>query len=52
MFLNDFTAVQIQRARQWTSTTFLDYIHSQLDATMASMAQAMARPISFLNMVP
>ncbi len=52
MFLNDFTAVQIQRAGRWTSTTFLDYIHGQLDATTAGMAQSMARPISFLNMAP
>jgi len=50
MFLNDITTVQIQHAGQWTSTTFLDYIHSQLDATTAGMAQAMASPIPFLNM--
>ncbi len=50
MFLNDFTAVQIQRAGRWTTTTFLDYIHGQLAATTAGVAQGMARPIPFLNM--
>jgi len=49
MFLNDFSVV-IQRTGHWISTTFLDYIHGQLDATTAGMAQAMACPIPFLNM--
>jgi len=50
MFLNDFTTVQIQWAGRWTSTNFLDYIHGQLAAMMAGIAQAMACPIPFLNM--
>jgi len=50
MYLNNFSAIQIQRAGRWTSTTFLDYIHGQLDATTAGLAQAMAWPIPFLNM--
>jgi len=50
MYLNDFSAIQIQCAGCWTSTTFLDYIHGQLDAPTAGIAQAMAHPIPFLIM--
>jgi len=50
MSLDDYSAVQIQHAGCWTSTTFLDYIHGQMDATTTSIAQAMTCPIPFLNM--
>jgi len=50
MFLNNFTVVQMQHLSQWTSTTFLDYIHGQLDATTAGIVQTMSCPIPFLNM--
>jgi len=40
----------IQRAGQWTSDTFMMYIHSQLDVTSHGLSEAMAKKTHFLNM--
>jgi len=50
MYLNDFSAVQIQCARFWSSTTFLDYIHNQIDVVTCSLAQSMSITLPFINM--
>ncbi len=50
LYLNKKTALEIQRAGRWTSNTFLEYIHSQLDVSSRGLAQAMAKDIPFMNM--
>jgi len=50
LYINRRSALEIQRAGRWTSTTFLEYIHSQLAITSQGLAQAMSTETSFLNM--
>ena len=50
LYLNKKTALEIQRAGRWTSNTFLEYIHSQLDVSSMGLAEAMATDIPFMNM--
>jgi len=50
LYINQCSALEIQRAGRWTSTTFLEYIHSQLAITSQGLAQAMSTETSFLNM--
>ncbi len=50
LYLNKKSALEIQRAGRWTSNTFLEYIHSQLDVSSQGLAQAMANDIPFMNM--
>jgi len=50
LYLNHRSTLEIQRAGRWTSDTFLEYIHCQLDASSRGLAQAMSKPIQFMNM--
>jgi len=50
LYINQCSALEIQRAGRWTSTTFLEYIHSQLAITSQGLAQAMLTETLFLNM--
>jgi len=50
LYLNQRSTLEIQRAGHWTSDTFLEYIHCQLDASSRGLAQAMSKPIHFMNM--
>jgi len=50
MYLNKHTAIEIQRAGRWTSDTFLEYIHCQIDASTRGLAQSMSKSIPFMNM--
>jgi hypothetical protein len=49
MKLNGCDADTIKKAGRWTSSTFLIYIHSQIAALNAGLAQRMVRPIYFQN---
>jgi len=50
MFITNHNAIAIQKAGQWTSSTFLDYIHNQIDVVTCGLAQAMSNAIPFMNM--
>jgi len=50
LFINKKDALTIQRAGRWTSTTFMDYIHGQLDVTTRGLAQAMSTRTPYYNM--
>jgi len=50
LYLNKKMALEIQCAGHWTSNTFLEYIHSQLDVSSLGLAKAMANDIPFMNM--
>jgi len=50
LFINKKDAMTIQRAGRWTSSTFMDYIHGQLDVTTRGLAQAMSTQTSYYNM--
>jgi len=50
LYLNKKSALEIQQAGRWTSNTFLEYIHSQLDVSSKGLAQAMSNDIPFMNM--
>jgi len=50
MYLNNHSTLEIQRAGRWTSTTFLEYIHSQLSATTRGLAQSMSNAVPSINM--
>jgi len=50
LYLNSHTTLEIQRAGRWTSATFLEYIHSQLSATMRGLAQSMSLAVPSINM--
>jgi len=49
LFINKKDAMTIQRASRWTST-FMDYIHSQLDVITHGLAQAMSTQTPYYNM--
>jgi integrase len=49
MKLNGVDAETIKKVGRWTSSTFLIYIHSQIAALNAGLAQRMVRPIYFQN---
>jgi len=51
MFITKHDAVAIQKAGRWTSTTFLDYTHNQIDVVTQGVAQAMSTAIPFINMI-
>jgi len=42
LYINKKDALTIQRAGRWMSTTFMDYIHGQLDVTTHGLVQAMS----------
>jgi len=50
LFINKHDAIEIQRAGHWTSTTFMEYIHGQLDVVSLSLSTSMAKVTPFLNM--
>jgi len=47
---NKKDALTIQCAGRWTSTTFMDYIHGQLDVTTHGLVQAMSMQTPYHNM--
>jgi hypothetical protein len=49
MKLNGVDAETIKKVGRWTSSTFLIYIHSQIAALNAGLAQRMVNPIYFQN---
>jgi hypothetical protein len=49
MKLSGATADTIMKVGRWTSSTFLVYIHSQIAALMAGLAQRMVHPVYFHN---
>jgi hypothetical protein len=49
MKLNNVDAETIKKVGRWTSSTFLIYIHSQIAALNAGLAQRMVRPVYFQN---
>jgi hypothetical protein len=49
MRLNGVDAETIKKVGRWTSSTFLIYIHSQIAALNAGLAQRMVNPIYFQN---
>jgi len=50
LYLNKKSALEIQRAGRWTSNTFMEYIHCQLDVSSKGLSQAMSNDIPFMNM--
>jgi len=50
MFLSKRDTIAIQKAGRWTSTTFLDYIHNQIDVVTRGLSQSMSTAIPFINM--
>jgi hypothetical protein len=49
MKLNGVDAEMIKKVGRWTISTFFIYIHSQIAASNAGLAQQMVRPIYFQN---
>jgi hypothetical protein len=49
MKLNQVDAETIKKVGRWTSSTFLIYIHSQIAALNAGLAQRMVHPVYFQN---
>jgi hypothetical protein len=49
MKLNNVDAETIKKVGRWTSSTFLIYIHSQIAALNAGLAQRMVHPVYFQN---
>jgi len=50
LYLTKHSPMEIQHAGRWTSNTFLEYIHSQLDVSSKGLAQAMSTKVPFMNM--
>ncbi len=50
LYITKHSAIEIQRAGRWTSTTFMEYIHGQLDVVSKGLAQAMSQSVPFINM--
>jgi hypothetical protein len=49
MKLNNVDAETMKKVGRWTTSTFLIYIHSQIAALNAGLAQRMVRPVYFQN---
>jgi len=49
MFLTKHDTMAIQKAGRWTSTTFLTYIHNQIDVVTRGLAQSMSVATPFIN---
>ena len=47
--LNGYDKTDIMKFGRWSSTTFLTYIHSQIGALSAGVANRMSRRIAFFN---
>jgi len=50
LYITKHSAMEIQRAGRWTSTTFMEYIHGQLDVVSKGLTQAMSQSVPFINM--
>jgi len=50
LYITKHSTIEIQRAGRWTSTTFMEYIHGQLDIVSKGLSQKMSRSIPFVNM--
>jgi len=50
LFLNGHDAFTIQQAGRWTSNTFIEYIHGQLNVTSWGLSNSMATATPFINM--
>jgi len=50
LFINKHDAIEIQHAGCWTSITFMEYIHGQLNVVSSSLSTSMAKVMPFLNM--
>jgi len=50
IFIKKTDALTIQCAGRWMSTTFMDYIHGQLDVTTLGLTQAMSTQTPYYNM--
>ena len=50
LFITGHDTFTIQRAGRWTSDTFMEYIHGQLDVTTRGLSDSMATSTPFLNM--
>jgi len=51
LYITKHSAIEIQWAGCWTSTTFMEYIHGQSDVVSQGLAQAMSKSVPFINMV-
>jgi len=49
MFLTKHDTIAIQKAGCWTSSTFLNYIHNQIDVVTRRLAQSMSMATPFIN---
>jgi len=50
LFINRHDILTIQRAGCWTGSTFMEYIHGQLDITTRGLAQSMSQQTPYMNM--
>jgi len=50
MFLTKHDTMAIQKAGCWTSSTFLTYIHNQINVVTCGLAQSMSMATPFINM--
>jgi len=50
LYITKHSTIEIQRAGRWTSTTFMEYIHGQLDVVSKGLSQKMSRSTPFVNM--
>jgi len=50
LYITKHSTIEIQRAGRWTSTTFMEYIHGQLDIVSKGLSQKMSWSILFVNM--
>jgi len=50
LYITKHSTMEIQHAGHCTNTTFLEYIHSQLDIVSKGLAQAMSQLVPFINM--
>jgi len=50
LYITKHSVIEIQWAGCWTSTTFMEYIHGQLDVVSKGLAQAMLQSVPFINM--
>jgi len=50
MFLTKHDTIAIQKAGHWTSSTFLNYIHNQINVVTHRLAQSLSVATPFINM--
>jgi len=49
LYITKHSTMEIQCAGQWTSTTFMEYVHGQLDIVSKGLTQAMSQAVTFIN---